>query len=220
MTRHREGPASAPAPGTLYIVSAPSGAGKTSLIRALMRRDPRIRFSVSHTTRPMRPGEVDGRDYHFVRRERFERMVREGAFLEHAEVFGNYYGTSRSVVETLLAEGFDVMLDIDWQGARQVRERMPEARSVFVLPPSREALAVRLRGRGQDPEDVVAARMRQAESEMRHYAEYDYLIVNDRFDEAVDDLGGIVRGRRLRMEVQRVRHAALIARLLGTEGGA
>jgi guanylate kinase len=206
------------APGTLYIVSAPSGAGKTSLIRALMERDPQVRFSVSHTTRPMRPGEEDGRDYHFVSRDRFERMVREGAFLEYAEVFGNYYGTSRAAVESLLAEGFDVMLDIDWQGARLVRARMPGAVSVFVLPPSRQALEERLRGRGQDPETVVAERMRQAESEMSHYDEYDYLIVNDRFEVAVDDLGAIVRARRLRLEPQRVRHARLLRTLLGPRG--
>ncbi len=207
--------AQATAPGTLYIVSAPSGAGKTSLIRALMERDSRVRFSVSHTTRPKRPGEVDGRDYHFVDRGRFERMVREGAFLEHAEVFGHYYGTARETVESLLAEGCDVMLDIDWQGARQVRERMPQAVSVFVLPPSREALESRLRGRGQDSHEVIAARMRQAEAEMRHYAEYDYLIVNDRFDQAVDDLAAIVRARRLRLDAQRMRHAALIRALTG-----
>ncbi|HHB11796.1 MAG TPA: guanylate kinase [Chromatiales bacterium] len=207
------------APGTLFIVSAPSGAGKTSLIRALMERDPWIRFSVSHTTRPRRPGEVDGRDYHFVTRERFEQMVHEDAFLEYAEVFGNYYGTARSTVEALLAEGFDVMLDIDWQGARQVRQRMPGAVSVFVLPPSRQALEARLRSRGQDPEEVVQARMRQAESEMSHYAEYDYLLVNDRFEDAVDDLGSIVHARRLRLEAQQVRFRSLIDSLLAPRPG-
>lgn len=203
------------APGTLYIVSAPSGAGKTSLIRALMERDPQVRFSVSHTTRPPRPGEADGRDYHFVSREAFERMVRAGAFLEHAEVFGNLYGTSQAAVEAELARGFDVMLDIDWQGARQVRERMPQAVSVFVLPPSRRALEERLRGRGQDPEEVIAGRMRRAEAEISHYGEYDVLIVNDRFEEAVEDLAALVRARRLRLEAQRLRHAALIDSLLG-----
>ena len=207
------------APGTLFIVSAPSGAGKTSLIRALMERDPWIRFSVSHTTRPRRPGEVDGRDYHFVTRERFEQMVHEDAFLEYAEVFGNYYGTARSTVEALLAEGFDVMLDIDWQGARQVRQRMPGAVSVFVLPPSRQALETRLRSRGQDSEEVVQARMRQAESEMSHYAEYDYLLVNDRFEDAVDDLGSIVHARRLRLEAQQVRFRSLIDSLLAPRPG-
>ena len=204
--------------GTLFIVSAPSGAGKTSMVRALMERDPDLGFSVSHTTRPPRPGEVDGRDYHFVDVPTFERMVEEGAFLEYARVFDNYYGTSRAAVEAQLAEGRDVFLDIDWQGARQVRQAWPEAVSIFVLPPSREALDARLRGRGTDSEEVIAGRMARAVDEASHYDEYDYLIVNDDFETAVGDLGAIVRARRLRLPAQQVRHADMINGLLASVG--
>ncbi len=204
--------------GTLFIVSAPSGAGKTSMVRALMERDPDLGFSVSHTTRPPRPGEVDGRDYHFVDVHTFERMVEEGAFLEYARVFDNYYGTSRAAVEAQLAEGRDVFLDIDWQGARQVRQAWPEAVSIFVLPPSREALEARLRGRGTDSDEVIAGRMARAVDEASHYDEYDYLIVNDDFETAVGDLGAIVRARRLRLPAQQVRHADMIAGLLASVG--
>ena len=204
--------------GTLFIVSAPSGAGKTSMVRALMERDPDLGFSVSHTTRPPRPGEVDGRDYHFIDVPTFERMVEEGAFLEYAKVFDNYYGTSRAAVEAQLAEGRDVFLDIDWQGARQVRQAWPEAVSIFVLPPSREALEARLRGRGTDSDEVIAGRMARAVDEASHYDEYDYLIVNDDFETAVGDLGAIVRARRLRLPAQQVRHADMIAGLLASVG--
>ncbi|HEB99988.1 MAG TPA: guanylate kinase [Thiotrichales bacterium] len=204
--------------GTLFIVSAPSGAGKTSMVRALMERDPDLGFSVSHTTRPPRPGEVDGRDYHFVDVPTFERMVEEGAFLEYARVFDNYYGTSRAAVEAQLAEGRDVFLDIDWQGARQVRQAWPDAVSIFVLPPSREALEARLRGRGTDSDEVIAGRMARAVDEASHYDEYDYLIVNDDFETAVGDLGAIVRARRLRLPAQQVRHADMIAGLLASVG--
>ena len=204
--------------GTLFIVSAPSGAGKTSMVRALMERDPDLGFSVSHTTRPPRPGEVDGRDYHFVDVPTFERLVEEGAFLEYARVFDNYYGTSRAAVEAQLAEGRDVFLDIDWQGARQVRQAWPEAVSIFVLPPSREALEARLRGRGTDSDEVIAGRMARAVDEASHYDEYDYLIVNDDFETAVGDLGAIVRARRLRLPAQQVRHADMIAGLLASVG--
>ncbi|WJW75717.1 guanylate kinase [Thiohalobacter sp. IOR34] len=204
--------------GKLYIVSAPSGAGKTSLVRALMERLPGICFSVSHTTRAPRPGEVDGRDYHFVDVERFEQMIREGAFLEYARVFDNYYGTSRAAVEALLADGRDVFLDIDWQGARQVRAAWSEVESIFVLPPSREALEQRLRGRGQDSDETIARRMRDAVNEIAHYREYDYLIVNDDFDVALGELEAVVRAGRLRCEAQSRRHAALIEGLLASEG--
>jgi len=204
--------------GTLFIVSAPSGAGKTSMVRALMERDADLGFSVSHTTRPPRPGEVDGRDYHFIDVPTFERMVEEGAFLEYAKVFDNYYGTSRAAVEAQLAEGRDVFLDIDWQGARQVRQAWPEAVSIFVLPPSREALEARLRGRGTDSDEVIAGRMARAVDEASHYDEYDYLIVNDDFETAVGDLGAIVRARRLCLPAQQVRHADMIAGLLASVG--
>ncbi|MDF2785369.1 MAG: guanylate kinase [Pantoea eucrina] len=204
------------AQGTLYIVSAPSGAGKSSLIQALLKTQPLYdtQVSVSHTTRDMRPGEAHGEHYFFVSKAEFESMIAEDAFLEHAEVFGNYYGTSRAAIEQVLATGVDVFLDIDWQGAQQIRSRMPAARSIFVLPPSTEELDRRLRGRGQDSEEVIARRMAQAVAEMSHYAEYDYLIVNDDFDLALSDLKTIIRAERLRMGRQKARHDALISKLL------
>ena len=207
-------------PGTLLIVSAPSGAGKTSLVKALVERDPRVVLSVSHTTRPPRPGERDGVDYHFVDGATFERMAAEGAFLEHAEVFGNRYGTARATVERELAADRDVILEIDWQGAHLARAAMPEAVSVFILPPSREALEERLRGRGQDDETVIARRMARAVDEMSHYDEYDYLVVNDVFETALEDLLAIVRATRLRRPAQAVRHAELLRRLLGDAAAA
>ncbi|WP_035346434.1 MULTISPECIES: guanylate kinase [Dickeya] len=204
------------AQGTLYIVSAPSGAGKSSLIQALLKTQPLYdtQVSVSHTTRAVRPGEVHGEHYFFVSVDEFKRMIAEEDFLEYAEVFGNYYGTSRAAIEQVLATGVDVFLDIDWQGARQIRERMPQARSIFILPPSQDELERRLRGRGQDSEEVIARRMKQAVAEMSHYAEYDYLIVNDDFDLALLDLKTIIRAERLRLTRQKVRHDALITKLL------
>ncbi|NPE57618.1 guanylate kinase [Dickeya dadantii] len=204
------------AQGTLYIVSAPSGAGKSSLIQALLKTQPLYdtQVSISHTTRAMRPGEVHGEHYFFVPVDEFNRMIEEDDFLEYAEVFGNYYGTSRAAIEQVLSTGVDVFLDIDWQGARQIRERMPQARSIFILPPSQEELERRLRGRGQDSEEVIARRMKQAVAEMSHYAEYDYLIVNDDFDLALLDLKTIIRAERLRLSRQKVRHDALITKLL------
>lgn len=202
------------APGTLFIVSAPSGAGKTSLVRALLDAMGDIQFSISHTTRPMRPGERDGVDYHFVDAETFEAMIQGGEFLEHAQVFDHHYGTARASVARSLAEGADVILDIDWQGARQVRTAMPEAVSIFILPPSRQALEQRLRGRGQDEEEVIARRMRDAARESSHYDEYDYLVVNDDFTAALGELRAIVQARRLRLRAQRHRHRALLAELL------
>ncbi len=180
--------------GRLFILSAPSGAGKTSLARALVERDPRLAFSVSHTTRAPRPGERHGVHYYFVTPEEFERMVERGEFLEHATVFGKRYGTARAEVERLLAQGKDVLLDIDWQGARAVKRRMPEAVSIFILPPSRAALEARLKNRAQDPPAVIAARMREATAQMRHYDEFDHVIVNDVFEEALADLEAIIRG--------------------------
>jgi len=180
--------------GRLFILSAPSGAGKTSLAKALVESDPTVEFSVSHTTRPMRPGEQDGVHYHFVSLADFERLIGEGVFLEHAEVFGNRYGTSRRAIEALLAAGRSVLLDIDWQGARAVKAQMPEAVSIFVLPPSREALRERLNRRGQDSPEIIERRMREATAEMSHFREFDRLIINDDFDAALSDLRAIVTG--------------------------
>ncbi|HFD81547.1 MAG TPA: guanylate kinase [Gammaproteobacteria bacterium] len=204
--------------GTLYVISAPSGAGKTSLVKALLERLPGISVSVSCTTRAPRPGEQDGVDYHFIDRAEFERLVAAGEFLEHARVFDNYYGTRRATVEARLQADEDVILEIDWQGARQVCKAFPEAVRVFILPPSREALRQRLEGRGQDSEEVIARRMADAVSEMRHYDEYDYLVFNDDFDTAVTELEALFRARRLRSEAQRERHAATLAALLEDAG--
>ena len=201
-------------PGTLYVIAAASGAGKTSLVKALVEADSGITVSVSHTTRAGRPGERDGVDYHFVSIEKFQAMIAEGAFLEHAKVFDNYYGTGRAGIEGQLAQDRDVILEIDWQGARQVRAAFPECVGIFVLPPSRGALELRLRGRGQDPDEVIARRMRDAVAEMSHYAEFDHLIINDDFQVALADLKAIFRGLRLRQPAQAQRHAALIAGLL------
>jgi guanylate kinase len=180
--------------GTLFIFSAPSGAGKSSLARALVESSPDIAVSVSHTTRDARPGEEHGIHYFFVNADEFRNMVAAGAFLEHAQVFDNFYGTSRKAVEDLLEQGRNVILDIDWQGARAIKAQMPDARGIFILPPSREELENRLRGRGQDSEEVIARRMRDAVSEMSHYNEFDYVVVNDDFDAALADLRAIMAG--------------------------
>ncbi len=180
--------------GRLVIISAPSGAGKTSLAKALVNSVPNTVLSVSHTTRSRRAEELDGVDYHFVDEEQFEKMIDEGKFLEYARVFNNYYGTSHAAVEQQLSRGNNVLLDIDWQGAREVKKKVPEVCSVFVLPPSREELERRLRGRGQDSETVIADRMREASEEMRHHEEYEYLVVNDDFDQALADLRAIITG--------------------------
>jgi len=201
-------------PGTLYIFSAPSGAGKTSLVTALLQQTPQLVVSVSHTTRQMRPGEQDGTHYHFTDIPTFEKMVAESVFLEHAKVFDNFYGTSQTSIEQQLAAGLDVILEIDWQGARQVRQRMPDAVSVFILPPSREALASRLKGRGQDSDDIIARRMRDAISEMTHYDEYDYIVVNDDFETALAELKAVVTVRRLSQARQKQALAELIGQLL------
>jgi guanylate kinase len=185
--------------GLLIILSAPSGAGKTSLYRALLERTDGVVASVSHTTRPARPGEENGVDYHFVTAEEFDRLVAEGAFLEHARVFDRQYGTSRAAVESERQAGRDVVLEIDWQGARQIRALVPEAVSVFVLPPSREALRERLEDRGQDDPEVIERRMRDAEAEMSHYGEYDYVIINDEFEQALDSLISVVKAERCRL---------------------
>ncbi|MEK8078441.1 guanylate kinase [Pseudomonas sp. XK-1] len=200
--------------GTLYIVSAPSGAGKTSLVKALIDSEAQIRVSVSHTTRAMRPGEVEGVNYHFVSREQFHAMLDNTEFLEHAEVFGNLYGTSQEWVKQTLAEGYDLILEIDWQGAQQVRRLMPEAKSIFILPPTQEALRHRLTNRGQDSGEIIERRMREAVSEMSHYVEYDYLLINDDFAHALSDLKSIFRANQLLQGPQQQRHSGLLSELL------
>ncbi len=199
--------------GHLLVVSAPSGAGKTSLVQALVESEPDLYVSVSHTTRPQRAGEIDGEDYHFIDDEAFAGMVAADQFLEHAAVFDHRYGTSRRAVDDHLARGEDVILEIDWQGARSVRAAAPDAVSVFILPPSVSELERRLRGRG-DPAEGIERRMRDAVSEMNHYDEYDYLVINDDFEHALAALRAVLRAARLRLEVQRNRHAALLADLV------
>ncbi|HFE32410.1 MAG TPA: guanylate kinase [Gammaproteobacteria bacterium] len=201
--------------GTLYVISAPSGAGKTSLVKALLESLDGIEVSVSHTTRAMRPGEVDGKDYHFVDAERFLAMVVEGDFLEHAQVFDNYYGTSKQAVQERLQRGRDVILEIDWQGAQQVRKLFPDCRSIFILPPSKAALRERLTGRGQDSEAIIERRLRDAEADMSHYDEFDFVVVNDDFEQALSELRAIVIAQRLTLQRQAVRLRQLIAELIG-----
>jgi guanylate kinase len=198
-----------PKKGVLYIVSAPSGAGKTSLVKALLKADPAIRLSVSYTTRAPRPGETDGRDYHFISRQRFEMMEADGEFLEHAGVYGNFYGTSKSSIWRDLNAGHDILLEIDWQGAAQVKQHFPQAASIFILPPSFSALRTRLKGRGQDSEEVIERRLAAAAHDVAHADEFDYIIVNDDFDHALQDLIAITRSIRLESARQLDRHAAL-----------
>lgn len=200
--------------GTLFIISAPSGAGKTSLLKALMVDAQNLVVSVSHTTRAKRPGEIEGRDYHFVNQTQFLSMVGSSAFLEHAKVFDNYYGTSQQHVEQQLLQGQDVILEIDWQGARQVRKIFPDSLSVFILPPSSEALAERLRNRAQDNDEIIARRMKDAVNEMSHYAEFDYLLVNDDFDMALKELRCIFTANRLRQLQQERNLENLLIELL------
>lgn len=200
--------------GTLYTVSAPSGAGKTSLVSALVKSNPEVCVSVSHTTRPMRPGEVDGVNYHFIDHATFERMLEASAFLESARVFNNLYGTSQQWVTETLQQGVDVILEIDWQGAQQVRKLMPNTVSLFILPPSLACLRQRLTGRGQDDTSVIEARMAEAISEMSHYCEADYLIVNDDFTTALAQFQALITSQHLRLAHQVGRHAGLIQELL------
>jgi len=200
--------------GTLYTVSAPSGAGKTSLVSALVKSNPEVCVSISHTTRPMRPGEVDGVNYHFVDHATFETMLAEGAFLEHARVFSNLYGTSQQWVLDTLKQGIDVILEIDWQGAQQVRKLMPETVSLFILPPSLACLRQRLTGRGQDDISVIEARMSEAISEMSHYVEADYLIINDDFTTALAQFQALVTSQHLRLSHQTTRYGDLLKELL------
>jgi guanylate kinase len=200
--------------GHLYIVAAPSGAGKTTLVSLLLENDPAIRLSVSSTTRAPRPGESEGREYHFVDVHSFIAMVSRGEFLEWAEVHGNYYGTSRAWIETQMSAGRDVLLEIDWQGAQQVRKIFPEAIGVFILPPSLAVLENRLSGRGTDSAETIARRMAAARDEMRHVDEFDYVIINDDLQQALGNLLAIVSASRLQYETQRQRHSALFATLL------
>ena len=203
--------------GTLYILSAPSGAGKTSLVKALLDELNFVRVSVSHTTRAMRPGETDGLNYHFTDHASFQQLINQGDFFEYAEVFGNFYGTSQVKVQEMLAAGFDTILEIDWQGAQQIRRLMPQAKSVFILPPSRAALRERLIKRGQDSDDVIEQRMQQATSEMSHYVEYDYLIINDDFATALNELKAIFVAQRQLQDSQHLRHSQLLEQLLAQD---
>jgi len=198
----------------LFVISAPSGAGKTSLVKALCERLPDLKVSTSHTTRPRRPTEQDGREYFFVTNPEFDRMVAEGAFLEHARVFDNQYGTSKGQLQQKLAAGHDVILEIDWQGARQVRVALPGCRSIFILPPSRQALAQRLNDRRTDSPEVIARRLADAVSDMSHYAEFDYVVVNDDFGQAVDELAAIIRGQGEALAASRPQLTAVLANLL------
>lgn len=199
--------------GALFIVSAPSGAGKTSLVSKLIERDDTIQVSVSSTTRAKRPGEEDGVNYHFLSIEAFEAKVAEGDFLEYAKVFDNYYGTSKSVVESKLASGKDVILEIDWQGARQIREHFPDAVSIFILPPSLTELEKRLTGRGTDSNDIIQRRMKDAVNEMIHYNEFDYLIINNVFDIALNELHSVFLAHRQSLGRQVAKHAVMIEQL-------
>ncbi len=203
--------------GNLYILSAPSGAGKSSLINALLADLPRneVRLSISHTTRNPRPAEEDGVHYYFTSHAEFEALIEKDHFLEWAEVFGNYYGTSLPMIKKSLEQGVDVFLDIDWQGARQIRQKMPNVKTIFILPPSREELKNRLVGRGQDSEETIAKRMAEAESEISHYNEFDYVIVNDDFQQALAELKAILTAERLKLSSQEIRHKELIEQLLG-----
>lgn len=203
--------------GRLYVISAASGAGKTSLVSALLERVAEIEVSVSHTTRQSREGEVDGVNYHFVKTGTFEEMVEATAFFEYATVFGNMYGTSKKHVEQQLNSGKDVILEIDWQGARQIRTLMPECSTIYIAPPSIAALRERLTGRGQDNEEIINGRMREAVSEMSHYAEFDYLVINDDFEQARDNLIAIIMGNRMLLECQQNEHLGLLKELLTFE---
>ena len=200
--------------GTLYIVAAPSGAGKSSLVNAVLSRESGIVLSISFTSRKARPGERHAQHYHFIDKEEFEAMIGKGDFFEHALVHGDYKGTAKQSVEPQLAAGKDVLLEIDWQGARQVREKLPDAISIFILPPSKDALETRMRNRGQDSEEVIKQRLANAREEMSHYSEFDYVIVNEHFDAAVSELRAIFQAQRLKCDAQQQRHSDLINNLL------
>ena len=200
--------------GRLYVIAAPSGAGKTSLVKALMAREPRMRFSVSYTTRAPRPNEIDGRDYHFITQDQFAQMIARNEFLEHAQVFDNFYGTGLETVRQALAMGQLLLLEIDWQGARQVRDRLPAARSIFILPPTRLALEQRLRARSTDSPAVIERRLRDAADDLTHWTEFDYVVINDEFDRALSDLLTIVRDTGAALSATRPEVARFAAQLL------
>jgi guanylate kinase len=200
----------------LFVVAAPSGGGKTSLVSVLVENEPKVRLSVSHTTRPPRPGERDGVHYHFVADAAFQALVIQNAFLEHARVFDYSYGTGRQAVEQQLASGYDVILDIDWQGARQIRRSFPSCQSIFITPPSLDVLRQRLTARGQDSETVIQRRMRDAQTEISHWDEFDFLIINDIFEDALADLQSIVRHAKLRRTLNNRQQREILAELLGT----
>ncbi len=200
--------------GNLFILSAPSGAGKSSLIGALLKKHSDMKVSVSHTTRSPRPGEENGVHYHFVSVDEFKTLIEQNDFFEWAQVFDNYYGTSKQAIESQLAAGIDVFLDIDWQGAQQIRKLVDDVETIFILPPSKEELESRLNNRGQDSAEVIAGRMAKAQSETSHYNEYDYVVVNDDFDTALTEIETIVMAKRLSLKSQTVRHQALLENLL------
>ncbi len=200
--------------GNLFILSAPSGAGKSSLISALLNKHSDMKVSVSHTTRSPRPGEENGVQYHFVSVEEFKALIEKNDFFEWAQVFDNYYGTSKQAIETQLAAGIDVFLDIDWQGAQQIRKLVEDVETIFILPPSKEELESRLTNRGQDSSEVIAGRMAKAQSETSHYNEYDYVVVNDDFDTALAEIETIVMAKRLSLKSQAQRHQTLLDNLL------
>jgi len=203
--------------GRLFVISAPSGAGKTSLVKALLERHPGLKVSVSHTTRKPRPHEVHGREYYFSSPEEFRELVAQGQFLEHAQVFDNYYGTRRQTVAALLAAGTDVVLEIDWQGAQQVRAGMPECVTIFILPPSRQALQERLERRRTDSPETIARRLRDAVADMRHSSEFDYIVVNDRFEQALEDLSAIIEGQGEALRKDRASIQPLLGELTGQD---
>ena len=205
------------AKGTLYIISAPSGAGKTSLVKAVLEKMDNVVVSVSHTTRAKREEETDGKEYHFIDEKTFDEMVERGDFLEHANVFSNKYGTSRQHLQEKLLLGKDVILEIDWQGARQIRQLMGDCKSIFILPPTMQALCDRLISRGQDTKETIDLRMKEATSEMTHYAEFDYIVINDDFDTAIAEMSSIFVSNRLLADVQQQRHSKVLAELLASK---
>ena len=209
----------AQATGTLFVVAAPSGAGKSTLVNALLEREPGIGLSISHTTRAPRNNESEGSHYHFVSREQFDAMIAAGQFFEYAEVHGDMKGTSVTAVAPLLEKGRDVLLEIDWQGARQVRAKVPDCQSIFILPPSRSELERRLRSRASDSENAIARRLRDSRADIAHAHEFDFIVVNDDFDRTLGEMQAIVRAVRNRASLQVQRHAALIAELLGKGSG-